>query len=121
MTAYKLAKETPEQKDVRQKAVEQATLLAIQAPMGVVHKSVRVLELVEQVMSFGNISAITDAATGAALATASIIGAEYNIRINARQLPTAVATTYVNELESLKKHAAEIETRIHKILHERGL
>ena len=121
MSAYKLPKDTPEQKDIRQKAIEQATILAIQAPMGVAHKSVRVLELVEQVMRLGNTSAITDAATGAALATASIIAAEYNIRINASQLPASKANQYTSEFDGLKKHAAELESHIHIILHERGL
>ncbi|MGE5124218.1 MAG: glutamate formimidoyltransferase [Acidobacteriaceae bacterium] len=121
LAAYRLPKESPEQKEVRQKAIQQAILLAIQAPMGVVHKSVRVLELVEQVMRFGNSSAITDAATGAALATASIMGAEFNIRTNAKQLPPGTAKTYINEFEHLKKHAAEVEAHIHTILHGRGL
>ncbi len=35
MAAYKLPKDTPEQQEIRQKAIEQATLLATQAPMGV--------------------------------------------------------------------------------------
>jgi len=121
LAAYHLPKETPEQVEIRQKAIEQATILAIQAPMGVAHKSVRVLELVEQVMRFGNISALSDAATGAALATASILGAEYNIRINAKQLPSSKASVFINEFDGLKKNAAELEARIHKILHERGL
>jgi len=121
LAAHRLPKETQDQKDVRQQSIQQAMLLAIQAPMGVAHKSVRVLELVEQVMRFGNSSAITDAATGAALATASIIGAEYNIRINANQLPPSVVNPYLHEFETLKKHAAELETHIHNILHERGL
>jgi glutamate formiminotransferase/formiminotetrahydrofolate cyclodeaminase len=121
MAAYKLPKETPEQKEIRKKAIEQATLLAIQAPMGVAHKSIRVLELLEQAIRHGNISALSDAATGAALATASILGAEYNIRINAKQLPSAISSPYLNELDGLKKHAAEIEAHIHNALHERGL
>lgn len=89
--------------------------------MGVAQKSVRVLELVEQIMRFGNVSAISDAATGAALATASIIGAEYNIRINAKQLPSPKANLFLSEFEGLKKHAGELESHIHSILHERGL
>jgi len=67
------------------------------------------------------VSAITDAATGAALATASIIAAEYNIRVNASQLPASKANQYTSEFDGLKKHAAELESHIHIILHERGL
>ncbi len=121
MAATRMPKETPEQKEIRRKSIEQAIVLAIQVPIGVVQKSVRVLELVEQVMRFGNDSALSDAATGASLATAAIIAAEYNVRINAQQLPASKANSFISEFEGLKKQAAELELHIHKILHERGL
>jgi glutamate formiminotransferase/formiminotetrahydrofolate cyclodeaminase len=90
MAAYKLPKDNREQQDVRQKAIEQSILLATQVPMNVAHKSLRVLELAEQVIQHGNSSALSDGATGAALAAASIIGAEYNVHINTRQLQILV-------------------------------
>ena len=61
--------------------------------MGVANKSLRVLELAEQVIQFGNISALSDGATGAALAQAAIMGAEYNIRINTKDLPQNLANS----------------------------
>ena len=121
MAAYKLPKETPEQQGIRQKAIEQATLLATQVPMGVANKSLRVLEMAEQIIRFGNISALSDGATGVALATAAIKGAGFNIRINCKELPPKLAEGYVNELAGIEKQAAEIESRIHTALHERGL
>jgi len=121
MTAYKLPKESHEQQELRKKTIEQATLLATQAPIGVAHKSLRVLELIEQHIRQGNASALSDAATGAALTVSSILGAEYNVRINTKGLPTAKATPILNEFDTLKKRAAEIEARIHIALHERGL
>jgi glutamate formiminotransferase/formiminotetrahydrofolate cyclodeaminase len=121
MQAYKLPKETQEQSDVRQKAIEQATLLATQAPMGVAHKSVHVLELAEQVIRHGNNSALSDAASGAALATAAILGSEFNVRLNTQQLSPTLAAPLISELDALKKRAAEVESRIHHALHERGL
>src|SRR4030042_7118547 len=73
MMAYKLPKDSPEQLEKRKKSIEQAVLLATQIPMGVPHKSFRLLELAEQVIKHGNISALSDGATGAALARAAII------------------------------------------------
>lgn len=121
MVAYKLPKDTPIQQEVRQKAIEQATLLATQAPMGVTHKSLKVLELAEQVIRLGNTSALSDGAAGAALAQAALAGAGYNIRINARQLPSHLADPLISELVGLEQHAAEIASRLQKALHERGL
>jgi glutamate formiminotransferase/formiminotetrahydrofolate cyclodeaminase len=121
MAAYRLAKDSPEQQEVRLKAIEQATLLATQAPMGVAHKCLRVLCLAEKVIRRGNISALSDGATGAALAKAAIIGAGYNIRINAKNLPSSLAEPFLTDLEVLEKHSAEIELRIQKIIVKRGL
>jgi glutamate formiminotransferase/formiminotetrahydrofolate cyclodeaminase len=121
MNAYKLPKDTPEQQEIRQKAIEQATLLATQAPMSVANKSLRVLELAEQIIHYGNVTALSDGATGAALARAAIIGAGYNIRINVKDLPPTLADTYITELEGIEHNAAEIESHIHTIMHERGM
>jgi glutamate formiminotransferase/formiminotetrahydrofolate cyclodeaminase len=121
MAANKLPKDSPEQQEIRQKAIEQATLLATQAPMGVAHKSLRVLELAEQIIQFGNVTALSDGATGATLAKAAIIGAGYNIRINAKELPPNLANPYLSELAGIEQHASEIESRIRTALHERGM
>lgn len=121
MQAYKLPKETDDQQKIRQESIQQAMVLATQAPMGVAHKSLRVLELAEQVIRLGNESALSDGATGAALATAAIISAEYNVRINVKQLPTSIASTFLKEFDQLKERAADVEARIHHTLHARGL
>lgn len=121
MNAYKLPKNTHEQQETRRKAVEKATLLATQVPMNVARKSLQVLELAEHVIQDGNISALSDGATGAALASAAILGAGYNIRINTKVLPSNLAETFLSDLDALEKRAQEIETRIHATLQERGL
>jgi glutamate formiminotransferase / formiminotetrahydrofolate cyclodeaminase len=121
MMAYKLPNGSSGEMELRHKAIEQATLLATQSPMGVAHKSCRVLELAEQVIKYGNTATLSDAATAAALAQAAFMGAAYNIRINAKELPSTLANSLINELTSLEKQASEIEARIQKIIHGRGL
>jgi glutamate formiminotransferase/formiminotetrahydrofolate cyclodeaminase len=121
VAANKLPKDTPEHQEIRKKAIEQATLLATQAPMGVANKSLRVLELAEQIVQFGNVTALSDGATGAALASAAIISAGYNIRINTKDLPANLANAYISELTVIEQHAAEIEFRIHTALHAHGM
>ncbi len=121
MAAYKLPQVTPEQQEVRRKSIEQTTLLATQVPLGVANKSLRVLELAEQVIHFGNVSALSDAATGAALARTAITGAGYNIRINARELPSNLSAPFLAEFAGIESHAAEIAKRIQAVLKERGI
>ncbi len=121
MSAYKLPKDTREQQELRSKAIQQATLLATQAPMSTANKSMQVLELAEQIIRIGNISALSDGATGAALAEAAIAGAGYNIRINVQELPESLASTIKKELSAIDQHTAELHERIHRTLHDRGL
>ncbi len=121
MAAYKLPKDTAEQQDIRRKSIEQATLLATQVPMAVANKSLRVLELAEQVIQFGNITALSDGATGAVLAQAAIRGAGYNIRINTKDLSQNLAHPYQTELAAVEQHAVKIESRIRSLLLERGM
>ncbi len=121
MASYKLPKETAEQQEIRHKAIQQAILLATQAPMGVANKSLRVLELAEQVIHIGNVSALSDAATAAALARAAISGAGYNIRINARELPDSLARPFLAELNGIEQQGTAVEGRIQTALHERSI
>jgi glutamate formiminotransferase / formiminotetrahydrofolate cyclodeaminase len=121
MAAYKLPNDTPEQQEIRRKAIEQATMLATQVPMTVANKSFRVLELAEQIIQFGNINALSDAATGAALAQAAIMSAGYNIRVNTKDLPQNLANPVLTELTTIEQQVAEIESHTRTILHKRGL
>jgi glutamate formiminotransferase/formiminotetrahydrofolate cyclodeaminase len=121
LAAYKLPKSSPEQQEVRQKAIEQATILATQVPLGVARKSQQVLELAEKVIHLGNSSALSDAATATALTTAAITSAGYNIHINTAALPSNIAAPFLDEFKTIENHVNEIETRIHTTLRERGL
>jgi glutamate formiminotransferase/formiminotetrahydrofolate cyclodeaminase len=121
MMAYKLPRGSSKEQELRQKAVEQATLLATQSPMGVAHRAYRVLELAEQVIKYGNASALSDAAAASALAHAAFIGAGYNIRINAKALTSTLSRQLITEFVDLEKLVEEIESRIQKTLRERGL
>ncbi len=121
MSAYKLPNGTRGQQELRAKAIQQATLLATQAPMSTANKSMQVLDLAEQIIRIGNISALSDGATGASLAEAAIAGAGYNIRINVQELPESLAAPFEKELSAIDQHTAELHERIQRTLHDRGL
>ena len=82
MAAFKLPKQTVAEQQTRAQAIEAATLLAAHVPLEVARMALEVLELASQVVTLGNLNAISDGATGAALASAALTGAGYNVRIN---------------------------------------
>jgi glutamate formiminotransferase/formiminotetrahydrofolate cyclodeaminase len=121
MDAYKMPKETVEQRTLRGKAIQEATLGAAQVPLDVAGKAVEVIELAKTVVTEGNLNAISDGATGAVLARAALTGAGYNVLINTDALEAReTARALVFELAALETRASEIETHIRKSLENRG-
>lgn len=121
MDAYKLPKTTPDQEQLRSEAIEAALLDAARVPLDVAHKSVRVMELAAQVVSQGNVNAISDGATGAVQARAALAGAGYNVRINVASLKDQdVSKSMLEELSYLEAQAANLEGTVRAVLRERG-
>jgi formiminotetrahydrofolate cyclodeaminase len=121
MAAFRLPKDTSEQQDQRSAAVEQAMLAAAQAPLRVAHKTVRILELAEQVVRMGNLNAISDGATAAALAIAALTGSGYNVRINAIELKDqAAAKDMLDQIAVLDRRADGLELNVRQLLADRG-
>jgi glutamate formiminotransferase/formiminotetrahydrofolate cyclodeaminase len=121
MAAFRLPKDTSDQQDQRSAAVERAMLAAAQAPLRVAHKAVRILELAEQVVRMGNLNAISDGATAAALAIAALTGSGYNVRINAIELKDqAAAKDMLDQIAVLDRRADGLELNVRQLLADRG-
>lgn len=82
MAAFRMPKETPEQQAARSQAIQQAYRAAVEPPMRVCTRSLRVLELAAQVAEQGNPSAASDAGVGALLAATALEGGALNVQIN---------------------------------------
>lgn len=121
MTAYRLPKDSPERAEARLEAIEQATYTASLVPLEVAQQSVRLLELAREVIALGNINAISDAGTAAALAWAGLEGALLNVRTNAKTLREKLkAHSLLTEAENLKNKALSIKRECDEILERRG-
>lgn len=117
MTAYKLSKENPR----REIQIQEATLHAAEIPLEVASQAFRVMELAVEVAGLGNANAITDAASGAAMALAAITSAGYNVRINALGLEDQTAVeTLLAMLTSIEDGAAQLQDQIKEQLIKRG-
>ena len=121
MDAYRLPKEDEAQKIKRSLAIQAATLGAAQVPLEVAGMAVEVLSLAEQAVARGNLNAISDGASGAALTRAALTGAGYNVRINVPGLADEeVAQEFLAKLGEFEKRAAELEAQIKSHMVERG-
>lgn len=121
MSSFKMPRETEEQINERKEAIQLTTRHAARVPLDVAEKSVEVMSLALEAVNFGNLNAISDAATGAALARAALKGAGYNVRINVSTLEDGEAVqTFLNQLEAHERRADEIEKQVSASLKERA-
>ncbi len=121
MDTYKLPQATPEQQTSREAAIQEATLGAIEVPRRVARNAVAALELAVTAAGKGNVNAISDAGSGAALARAALTGAGLNVRINCLGLKDSQAVaSFLNELKGYETRADVLEAEMKRLLVERG-
>lgn len=82
MEAFKLSKETDEEKAARTKAIQEGYKIALEVPLRCAEKCLRVLELQDVFANYGNVNAITDVGVGTLLAYSGLEGALFNVTIN---------------------------------------
>ncbi len=120
MAAFKLPKGTPQEQEARRQAIEVATLEAARVPLMVAEKVLAVLELAADVAELGNVSALTDVGTAAAMAGAALSGASLNVRINLTSLQDQkTAGRLMDELSALEDRAAILTERVRTALQDR--
>jgi formiminotetrahydrofolate cyclodeaminase len=82
MAAFRLPKDTPEQKAERSQAIENGYKGAVDPPAGVCRHALRVLELAALVAEQGNPKVVSDVGVAALLAASALDGAALNVEIN---------------------------------------
>lgn len=121
MGAFKLPKESDEEKSARTAAIQLATMNAAYVPLQSVQRAVQIMELALKCATHGNLNAISDAMSGFAMSRACLTAAGYNVRINISSLPDKSAgDAYLKELVDLENQADKLEKEIGKIMKDRG-
>lgn len=113
MQAYKLPKETDEEKQARSAAIQTGMKNAASVPLETARMAFSLFEMIEAVVVRGNSNAVTDAAVAAMMARAGVLGAILNVRINLGSIKDeAFVTAVTNEIDEMEKSTHEIEARI---------
>ena len=121
MGAYRLPKDTPEQKKARTASIQSATMNAAHVPLHVAEGAVKVMELALMCVESANVNAVSDAASAAAMAKAGLTAAGYNVRINVASLPDPSAgESFLNQVRELEVQAVGIEKSIRENMQARA-
>ncbi|HTB25590.1 MAG TPA: glutamate formimidoyltransferase [Puia sp.] len=83
LRARALPKGTESEKSIREKAIKDANLIAIEVPYHVMQTSLRSMEIIKAMATEGNQNSKSDAGVGAICARSAVLGAFLNVCINA--------------------------------------
>ena len=104
MSAFKLPKETMEEKNARSAKIQEGYQKALEIPLSVAEESYKIYEYVNIAAKLGNKNAISDAGVSALMLQASIESAILNVKIN---LSSIKNETYKEEISTRCKQLVE--------------
>jgi formiminotetrahydrofolate cyclodeaminase len=106
MTAYKLPKETEQQKEYRDKKIEKASIGASNVPLEIARSCLKIMDLSLKVIKIGNTNALSDGICGFQFAYSALKGALANVKINLKNMNDPATLQKFNfEVESIETEA----------------
>jgi len=115
MAAYKMPKETDEEKEKRRNAVQNALKNATNVPLDVMKQCVNVLTLAKTVSEKGNKSSVSDAGVAALMSLAGLNSAALNVEINLSGIKDEKFVSEMeNEVETVTSNGERIKDEIIK-------
>jgi methenyltetrahydrofolate cyclohydrolase len=106
MAAFKMPKDTDEEKATRSAAIQAGYLAAASVPQEVARRAVDLMELAEDATAMGNAQAASDGLSAGASLYGGALCAIANVEINASSLKDeAIRTSMLDELVSLRGRA----------------
>jgi len=115
--AFKLPRESDEDKAARTAAIQEALKGACEVPLKIMERCLEVIALAKTAVTRGNTNAASDGAAGAEFARSALKVASYNVRINLASIKDTeyvnAATSRMEEMFYMASNAAsEVETHV---------
>ncbi len=113
MDAFRMPKESEDEKKHRQDAIEQATLRATRSPLNMMKVAADQLPLLEAMATEGNPNSVSDAGVGAICALAAVEGGWLNVMINLGGLKDKVVSAEIKaEADAILASARMLKEKI---------
>ncbi|MBK9105409.1 MAG: glutamate formimidoyltransferase [Saprospiraceae bacterium] len=120
MDAFRLPKETPDEKKVRQAAIEAATLRATYSPLNMMRLAHDQFPMLEVMTAEGNPNSVSDAGVGAICALAAVEGGWLNVMINLSGLKNKEKAAEIQHIaESILRDSRMHKERIFNMVTEK--
>jgi glutamate formiminotransferase/formiminotetrahydrofolate cyclodeaminase len=120
MAAMKLPKDTDEEMEKRNHAVQEATKGAIAVPLQVMEKGLESLKLSQIVVEKGNPNMVSDVGVSALAARTAVNGAYYNVKINLLSIEDQdFAASTRKKADAIKQEASALAQEIDRKVEEK--
>ena len=83
---FRMPKDTDDEKEARALAIENATIYATEIPFKVMETAFQSMEVMQAMLKDGLQNSLSDAGVGVLCARTAVIGAYFNVRINAKDI-----------------------------------
>jgi len=115
MAAFKLPKETEEEKRSRAKAIEDATYIAIDVPYRVSSLSLQALGDLEYLLDYCNKNAVSDIGVAALMLYSGLEGALLNVLINVGSISNEeIKARYIKEVTQFSMEGNQLKDKVLK-------
>ena len=115
--AFRLPKTTDKEKEIRLKAIEEATKYATEVPFKVMETAQQSMEVMLEMAKNGLQNSLSDAGVGALCAKTAVFGAYFNVRINAKDIQDkAFAEDILGRAKVIFQKAEKTEQEVIAIL-----
>ena len=119
MAAFKMTKQTEEEKKSRTEAIQAGFKEAVQSPLGIARECLDVLRLANKLLGKSNTNALSDLGVASLQAYAGLEGAIMNIKIN---IPSIKDTNFVSktslEVSALLEEGTRVGNNIYQYVSE---
>jgi formiminotetrahydrofolate cyclodeaminase len=118
--AFKLPRESEEEKTERAAQIQEALKLATEVPAGIAEKCLEVARLSETSAEIGNVGAVSDAGVAVLLAEAAAQSAALNVKINVNSIDDRdFSDSKWARIQEILKEAAALRDRVVKVTYEK--
>ncbi|WP_432401315.1 cyclodeaminase/cyclohydrolase family protein [Wukongibacter sp. M2B1] len=113
MDAFKMPKETDEEKAERRQAIQDGMKNAASVPLEVARNAFKIMNFAAKVVEKGNKNAVTDGAVAAMMARTAVLSALFNVKINLGSIKDEEFVKKVSEeVSQLEAEVQEVEKDI---------
>jgi glutamate formiminotransferase/formiminotetrahydrofolate cyclodeaminase len=113
MNAFRLKSQTEKEKKIKEIAIQEATVNAINIPLKIMNNSLELMHLIEKLVIHGNTNSVSDVGVAALCARSAVLGGYLNVLINAKDLTDLkIKDRLIKEAEDIREKTIKQENKI---------